>query len=115
MDRGDPGSVERASQIVAAELVQARADPAAQLPRRTLRVGDHEHRLDVEPPLAHRLDEALDEHRRLARPSTRRDEDLPPRRDRCGLLVVRGSHALLIRHMRQRSHQAGQPSVPFGS
>ena len=115
VDRRDPGSVERTSEIVAAELVQARADPAAQLARRALRVGDHEHRLDVEPALAHRLDEALDEHRRLAGARTGRDEDLPPRRDRCGLLIVRGSHALLIRHMRQRSHQAGQPSVPFGS
>ena len=74
---------------MAAELVQARADPAAQLTRRALGVGDHEHRLDVEPALAHRLDEALDEHGRLARPRTGRDEDLPARRDRRGLLIVR--------------------------
>ncbi len=115
VDRRDPGSVEGASEIVAAELVQAGADPAAQLPCRTLGVGDHEHRLDVEPALAHRLDEALDEHGRLARPRTGRDEDLSACGDRRGLLIVRSSHARLIRHMRQRSHQAGQPSVPFGS
>ena len=115
VDRRDPGAVERAGEIVAAELVQARPDPAAQLPGRALRVRDHEHRLDVETALADRLDEALDEHRRLARSGARRDEDLPPRRDRGGLLIVRRPHARLIRHIRQRSHQAGQPSVPFGS
>ena len=116
VDRRDPGAVERSGQIVAAELVQAGADPASELARGALGVGDHEHRLDVDPALADRLDEALDEHGRLPRPRARRDEDLPARRDRGRLLLVRVSrHARLIRHIRQRSHQAGQPSVPFGS
>ena len=115
VDGRDPGPVERAGEVVTAELVQPRPDAAAQLPGRALRVRDHEHRLDVETALADRLDEALDEHRRLARAGARRDEDLPARRDRGRLLLVRRPHARLIRHIRQRSHQAGQPSVPFGS
>ncbi len=117
VDGRDPGAVERAGQVVALELVQAGADPALELARCALGVGDHEHRLDVDPALADRLDEALDEYRRLAGAGACRDEDLPPRRDRRRLLLV-GSprrHARLIRHIRQRSHQAGQPSVPFGS
>ena len=117
VDGRDPGAVERARQVVAPELVQAGADPAPELTRGALGVGDHEHRLDVDPALAHGLDEALDEHRRLARPRSGRDEDLSARRDRSGLLLVGSArrHARLIRHIRQRSHQAGQPSVPLGS
>ena len=117
VDGRDPGAVERAGQVVASELMQARPDPALQLTRCALRIGDHEHRLDVDPPLADRLDEALDEHRRLAGAGACRDEDLTARGDRRRLLFVGRTrrHARLIRHIRQRSHQAGQPSVPFGS
>ena len=75
---------------MAADLAEARADPSAQLAGGTLRVGDHEHRVDVEPALADRLGEPLDEHGRLAGAGARRDEDLPARRDRRSLLVVRG-------------------------
>jgi hypothetical protein len=115
VDGRDPGAVERPGEVVAADLVQARADAAPELTRRALGVGDHEQRLDVEPALADRLDEALHEHGRLPRPRARGDEDLPAGGDRRRLLVVRRPHARLIRHIRQRSHQAGQPSVPFGS
>ena len=115
VDRGDPRAVERARQVVTPELVQAGADAASELARGALRVGDHQHRLDVDAALADRLDEPLDEHGRLTGPGAGRDEDLPARRDRRGLLLVQRPHARLIRHIRQRSHHAGQPSVPFGS
>lgn len=92
MDRRDPGAVERASEIVSAELVQPSADPAAQLACSAFGVGDDEERFDVEPAVAHSLHVALDENRCLACPGTGRDEDVPPRRDRRALLLVRPPH-----------------------
>ena len=138
VDRGDPGTVQRTGEIVTAELVQPRPDAPAQLARGPLGVRDHEQRLDIDALVADRLDEALDEHRRLARAGARGDEDLPAGRDRSRLLLVghpaplrcrqgrhlrslerlrrayAAAHARRIRHMRQRSHHAGQ-SPPFGS
>ena len=79
------------------------ADPRAQLGRRLARVGDHEHRVDVEPLVADRAHEALDEHRRLAGAGAGRDEDLAARLDRRQLALVH--HARATRHIVQRSHQ----------
>ncbi len=115
VDRGDPGAVEGAREVVPAELGESRPDPAAELACRALGVGDHEQGLDVEPAVADRLHEALDEHRRLAGAGARGDEDATPSRNRRLLLLVcQLAHARLIRHIRQRSHQAGH-SPPFGS
>ena len=92
VDRRDPGTVELAREIGAAALDERRSDPRAQLARRLARVRDDEDRVDVEAALAHRADVALDEHRRLARARTSRDEHDPCRLDRRQLLVVqRGS------------------------
>ena len=66
-------------------------------------------------------DEALDEHRRLAGPCPRRDEDEARRVDRGQLLGVRCSrvldhgHDLATRHIDDRSHQVGHGKPPFGS
>ena len=78
-----------ARQVVAAELEQPLPDPAAQLAGRALGVGDHEDRVDVEPALADRAAEALDDHRRLAGAGAGRDEDDALLLDRPQLLAVR--------------------------
>src|SRR5439155_14712407 len=90
VDGGDPGAVEPACEIVAAAVLQSGPDAGAQLARCLARVGDHEQRLDVEPLLTDRAHEALDEHRRLARPRTGGDEDLARRFDGRVLLGVQG-------------------------
>ena len=121
MDRGDPGAVELAREIVPVELGEPLANPAPQLAGRSLRVGDREHRLDGQPALADSAREALDEHSRLPRPGPRRDEDEAGRVDRGQLLGVRGSgllddrHDLATRHIDDRSHQVGHGNPPFGS
>ncbi len=90
-------------------------DPGPQLSGSPLGVGDDEDRLHVEPALAHRLDEALDEDSGLAGPRAGRHEDPPAGVDRRTLLVVRRPvHARLTRHIVQRSHHAGH-SPPLGS
>src|SRR5215218_1592407 len=71
----DPRAVQLPFEVVPAELVQPPADPTAQLAGRTLGVGDHEQRVDVEPALADGLAKALDDHSRLAGPRARGDED----------------------------------------
>ena len=87
---------------------------AAQLPGGALGVRDHEHRLDVEPALADRLDEALDEHGRLAGPGAGRDEDLaraprsrPPARA-FGVAVMRALHP--AHRARGRTTPGSRPS-----
>ena len=122
VNRRDPGAVQPARELVPPQLVEPGADTAGQLRGRTFRVRDHEQRVDVEPALAHGLDEALDEHGRLPGAGTGRHEHLPARVDGRGLLLVQPpalvgddcAHARLTRHIRQRSHQAGQ-SPPLGS
>ncbi len=119
VDGRDPGAVELAREVVAAALGQRGADPGTQLPGRPLGVGDHEVRLDVEPALADRPHEPLDEHARLPGPRPRRDEHEPVGVDRGELLRIQPrelvhAHARFTRHIGQRSHQDGHSS-PFGS
>ena len=121
VDRRDPGAVEVAREIGPLELDQAGADPRAQLAGGTIGVGDHEQRVDVEAVLDDRPGEALDEDGRLPGAGAGRDERRAAGLDRSRLLLVRqsagaknGAHARSFRHMRQRSHQAGQ-SPPRGS
>ena len=113
VDRRDPRAVELAREVVTAARVQRRADARAQLAGRLAGVGDHEHRLDVEPLLADGADEALDEHRRLAR--CRRRPRRRPRPSPRPPLSARGSRqGRSTRHIVQRSHQVGHVP-PFGS
>ena len=118
VDGRDPGRVEIARQVVAAELQQPLADPAAQLAGRALGVGDHEDRVDVDAALADRAAEALDDHGRLAGAGARRDEDDALLLDRPELLLVRrglhDAHDRFTRHIGQSSHQVGQ-EPPRGS
>ena len=118
VDGRDPGCVEIAHQVVAAELQQPLADPAAQLAGGALGVGDHEDRVDVHAALADRAAEALDDHGRLAGPGARRDEDDALLLDRAELLLVgrclHDAHDLFTRHIGQSSHQVGQ-EPPRGS
>ena len=111
VDGRDPRAVEPPCEVGPAARVQRGTDACAQLTGRLARVGDHEHRLDVEPGVADRAHEPLDEHRRLAGPCACGDEDLAGRLDGGCLLAV---HARSIRHIVQRSHQDGQVP-PFGS
>ena len=116
VDGRDPGSVERAGEVVPAELEQSRANARGELAGRALRVRDDENRLDVEPPVADGAHVALDQHCRLSRPGAGRDEDDAGRLDRRELLGVgRRPQARLTRHIDHRSHQDGQGKPPFGS
>src|SRR5215216_3003907 len=102
VDGRDPRAVELALEVVAAELVEPPADPAAQLSGGALGVGDDEQRVDVEAALADRFAEALDDDGRLAGPRARRDEDNPALFDRTLLLDVRRLdrvHERLTRHI----------------
>src|SRR5207237_3851452 len=85
VDRRDPRCVEVAREVAPAEADEPLADPAAQLTGRTLGVGDDEDRVDVDAAIE-RPDEALDQHRRLARPRAGGDEDEPTGLDRRLLL-----------------------------
>ena len=116
MDRRDPRAVELAREVVSAALGERRADPRAQLARGPARVRDHEDRVDVEPALGDRADDALDEHGRLAGSGPGGDEDLSPGLDRRELLLVQlvRAHPRSIRHIGHRSHHVGQ-SPPRGS
>src|SRR5439155_11126018 len=112
VDRRDPSGVELAREVVPAELLQALPDPPAQLARRTLGVRDYEDRVDVEPALADRAAEALDDDGRLAGPRARGDEDDSGLLDRAELLQIRGlfhdAHDRLTRHIGHSWHQVGQ-------
>ena len=115
VDRGHPRAVELEREIRATPLDQRRTDACPELAGRSLRVRDHEERVDVEPVLRDRPDEPLDEDGGLPRPCARGDEDAPARIDRSALLIVReGPHGRSLRHIRQRSHQCGH-SPPCGS
>ncbi len=115
VDGGDPGAVEPPRKVGPAPAPELRPDPRPQLSRRALRVGDDEDRLDVEAAVADRFDEALDEHGRLPRPCSGRDEDPAFRFDGRPLLGVRlPGHARFTRHIGHTSHQVGH-SPPFGS
>ena len=115
VDRRDIGAVEAPSEVRAATAPQLGTDPGPQLSGSPLGVGDDEDRLHVEPALAHRFDEALDEDSGLAGPRAGRHEDPPAGVDRRTLLVVRRPvHARLTLHIVQRSHHAGH-SPPLGS
>ena len=119
VDGRDPGAVELPREVVAAELDEALPDPSAQLAGSALGVRDHEDRVDVEPALAHRAAEALDDHGRLAGPGARRDEHDSglldgPSCSRFGR-ALDGAHVLFTRHIGQRSHQVGHGNPFFGS
>src|SRR5207244_12233784 len=88
VDRRDPGPVQLAREIVAVELAEPPPDSSAQLSGSALGVRDREHRVDRQASFANGTDEALDEHRRLARARTRGDEDEPARVDRGELFLV---------------------------
>ena len=111
VDRRDPCTVELAGELGPSARDESSANPRAQLGRGLAGIGDHEHRLDVEPLVADSAHESLDEHRGLPRARSRRDEDLTARLDRFELALV---HAREILHIVQRSHHAGH-SPPFGS
>ena len=111
VDGGDPGAVEPPREIVATARVQRRANAGTQLTRGLARVGDDEHRLDVEALVAHRAHEPLDEHGRLAGSRSGRDEDLAGCLDSSALLLV---HGRSTRHIVHRSHHVGHVP-PFGS
>ena len=100
VDGRDPGAVEPAREIGTAALAERGADARAELAGRLPRVRDHEHRLDVEPLLAHRAHEPLDEHRRLSGAGAGRDEDLASGRDRarCCSGFMPGSRSLDAAH-----------------
>ncbi len=88
VDGRDPGAVERAREVGPAALGEGGADAGAQLAGGLARVGDHEHRLDVEPLVADGPHEALDEHRGLPGSRPGGDEHLAARLDRRQLLLV---------------------------
>jgi len=126
VDGRDPSAVELPRQVEPVEGAQPLADAATQLACRPLCVRDDEDRVDVEAALAHRLDEALDEHGRLAGARSRGDEDDTGLLDRGKLLLARSpergmrcpyrcadAHDRLTRHIVQSSHQSGQ-SPPRG-
>ena len=121
MDRRDPGAVEIAGEIGAIELEQTCPDPGTELAGGAIGVGDHEQRVDVEAVVDDRAGKSLDEHGRLPRSRTGRDEGLAAGID-CGLLLRigcrerprDGTHGRSLRHIRQRVHQVGH-SPPRGS
>ena len=121
VDRRDPRAVQLACQIVAPELGEPLPDSSAQLTGSPLGVRDRQHRVDGQAAIADRSHEALDEHRRLARPRACGDEDEAARVDRRQLLLVRGAglldhgHDLATRHIDHRSHHVGHGKPPFGS
>src|SRR4029077_670330 len=88
VDRRDPGAVELAGEVVPTTVGERRADPGPKLARGTARIGDDEDRVDVEPAIADRADDALDEHGRLAGACAGRDEDLSCRLDGRDLMLV---------------------------
>ena len=111
VDRRDPGAVELTRQVEPAPLGERPPDPGTQLTCGLARIGDHEHRVDVEPFVTDGRDEALDQHRGLAGTGPGRHEDLAACLDGGALVLV---HDRSTRHIVQRSHQVGQ-SPPFGS
>ena len=116
VDGRDPGAVELAREVVASALAQLAPDARTQLTRGLARVRDHEDRADVDPAVAHRADEPLDEHGGLAGAGARREEDATVGLDRCLLLRVRGerAHGRRILHIGQSWHHCGH-SPPRGS
>ncbi len=91
VDGRDPRPVELPREVGTTAFEQRRADPGPQLGRRLAGVGDHEHRLDVEPLVADGADEPLDQHRRLAGAGAGGDEHLasrPPTAARCPSFIT---------------------------
>ncbi len=118
VDRRDPGAVDLACEIAPPELTESLADSLLQLPGGSFRVRDHENRSRPETAIARRANVSLDEHRRLARPSTGRDEDdagLLDCRELLGIDRRRRAHGRSTRHIAQLLHHAGHPSVQRGS
>ncbi len=109
VDGRDPGALDVAGEIDAAELDEPLADPCAQLAGGALRVGDDEDALEPQAAVGDRADEALDQHGRLPGSGARGDEDDARLVDR-GLLLGIGrpdAHARFTRHIGQRSHHVG--------
>ena len=103
VDGRDPRAVELAGEVGPPALEQRGADARAELAGRLARVGDDEHRLDVEPLVADGADEALDEHRGLAGAGAGRDEHL----------AAASTAASAARSLR-RAHPAHRPEVAPG-
>ncbi len=114
VDRRDPAAVQVAREVVPLDLDEPLPDTRPQLAGGALRVRDDEDVVDPEAALADRLDEALHKHGRLPGPGPGRDEDDARLVDRGDLLLARGPHARLTRHIVQREHQRGH-SPPRGS
>ncbi len=109
VDRRDPGAVDVAGQITPAGGAQPLPNALPQLAGGPLRVGDHEDRVEREPPLEHRQHDPLDEHGRLPCAGARRDEDDAGLRDGGRLLGVdhRRAHARRTLQIGHAPHQAG--------
>src|SRR5262245_53026631 len=80
MDGRDPGTVQLAGEVCAADLDKPGPDPRSKLARRAFCERHDEDRADVDPAL-HRTDEALDDDRRLAGAGAGGDEHRPRRVD----------------------------------
>jgi hypothetical protein len=72
----DPRRLGLARRLAVAELEQARAHARAQLARRLLGEGDGQDLVGAQAVLHHRGDEALDQHRRLARAGVGREHEV---------------------------------------
>ena len=92
VDRRDPGGIELSCELEATRVDELLRGCGRGAPAARLGVGDDEQRVDVEPALADGLDEPLDEHRRLPRSRSGRDEDDARRLDRRDLLGIRSVH-----------------------
>lgn len=102
VDRADPrfreprfeGGGARIARLAAAAQLPPHARP--QLPRRLLRVGDGEHRVEIPIDVVERAEEPLGQHARLARSGPGRDGDGPVEPQRAFLLLAephRAAHA----------------------
>ena len=108
VDGRDPGALDFTGQVVALQLDEALPDPGLQLAGGPFGVGDHDDRVDREPPLTDRAYEPFDEDGRLPGARAGRDEDDARLLDRGELLRARTRHGRLTRHIVQYEHQDGQ-------
>ena len=112
VDRRDPRAVEPPREVVAPARVQRGADARAQLARRLARVGDDEHRLDVEPSSQTARTKRSTSTGRLPGAGARRDEHLAGRFDRRAS-AARSRRAPPGTSSRGRTRWGTSP--PFGS
>src|SRR5204862_5807931 len=102
-------AVELAREVTALELDEPRADARAKLTGSALRVRDDEDRTDVEAVLADGTHEALDEHPRLSRSGSGRDEHEALRVDgRLLFGIQRSSCSRIVRSRREKQARQGR-------